>query len=367
MLLSQGHRLLILNAEVRFLAWLVAAAILSIPFSKWPGGSWESFNGLYSKSIILFVLVATLLVSFKRFHQLLWAISLFAAFNAGMGIRRYLAGDFYSHNRILGGASGIASNPNDLALVLNLTIPFIGYLYMTSRSRSGKAILAGFFALAVVGIVVTYSRGGFLTLAVLLLWSIYVKPRRQRATALIRGAVMISLAVIALLTFAPAGYVERLSSTVDTSKDKEGSAQTRLALIEGSAEWILEHPLGAGLNMHTLALQEKGLGWIAVHNVYLQYAADLGIIGVSLFVVILCKLVMSMRRIRLRASGTDRRLAALASATEVSLGGFHSGRDVLSGCLSLLFLHHCGHRGGGKRTGATASQKWKRVLSEAID
>ena len=84
----------------------------------------------------------------------------------------------------------------------------------------------------------------------------------------------------------------------------------------------MEHPLGAGLNMHTLALQEKGLGWIAVHNVYLQYAADLGIIGVILFIVILCKLIVSMRRIRLRTQGADRRLAALASATEVSLGAF---------------------------------------------
>ena len=35
-LLSQGRRLLVLNAEVRLLGWLLAAAILSIPFSKCP-------------------------------------------------------------------------------------------------------------------------------------------------------------------------------------------------------------------------------------------------------------------------------------------------------------------------------------------
>ena len=324
-LLSQGRSLIVLHREMKLIVWLVAMAILSIPLSKWPGGSWESFSDLYSKSVIVFFLVAILLDSVKRFHQFFWAIAIFTAFNAVTGLNNYRTGNFLAYDRIFGGASGIASNPNSLALVLNLAIPFVGHCYVTSKAILGKMLAAGILAVSVAGIVVTNSRGGFLTLGALLLWFVYVKATRQGTGAFIRSLAMIIAVLVMLFAFGPEGYADRILSAFDTSMDKTGSADTRWRLMIGAAQSVMEHPLGNGLHMHNLVLQKNGLGWAGVHNVYLEYAADLGLIGGTLFVVILWKLLASMRRIGSSPTDAGSPVFSLAGATEAALVAFAVG------------------------------------------
>src|SRR5438105_1403699 len=121
---AQGHRLTVMFPEVKLLLWLVAFAALSIPISKWPGGSFQFFIDQFSKSVIVFFLVANLLTSNARFRRFFWALAIFSAFNAGVGIKDYLTGTFVIYDRIVGAYAGITSNPNDLALSLNLAVPF---------------------------------------------------------------------------------------------------------------------------------------------------------------------------------------------------------------------------------------------------
>jgi acyl dehydratase len=62
---------------------------------------------------------------------------------------------------------GLTANPNDLALMLNLTIPLVIALFLAAERWAAKALLGGILALAVVAVVVTFSRSGFLTLALI--------------------------------------------------------------------------------------------------------------------------------------------------------------------------------------------------------
>ncbi|MBK8277218.1 MAG: hypothetical protein IPK92_15710 [Nitrospira sp.] len=106
-------------------------------------------------------------------------MSVFAAFNAFQGTKHYVAGEVWKYGRVLGGASSIAGNPNDLALVLNLSIPFLFYLYETARSMRQRVLIVLLIGIDLGGIITSFSRGGFLTLVAIVLWTAWVVGKRK--------------------------------------------------------------------------------------------------------------------------------------------------------------------------------------------
>jgi hypothetical protein len=313
---TSGVRLSVMGPEVKLVLGIFALAVISIPMSKWPGGSFQFLIDQYYKSIVLFLLVANLLTSDKRFRQLLWAIAIFSAINGGLGLKAYFNGEFFAENRFKGGFSGIASNPNDLALTLNLALPFVWYLYKSSKSTFQRITAFGILCLSVITIVVTFSRGGFLTLMGLLLWVGLIKFKEHKPRVFLGGLLFL----VAFMVLTPEGYSTRIISIVDTKQDKTGSADARWESMKTAAQIAVEHPLGTGLNMNNLAIQEAGMGWNGVHTVYLEIACDLGLLAGFLYVWLLWKLFVGMRHIRLSAGKGN--VGSLAEATEGSLVAF---------------------------------------------
>ncbi len=110
---------------------------------------------------------------------------------------------------------------------------------------------------------------------------------------------MLALILAPLL---PRGYLDRLSTIADIQSDPTGSAQERWSDTRAALRFVAAHPLlGAGVGMNVLALNEaRGASWKNVHNVYLEYAVDLGLPGVvlcvALFALCLRATVEAMRR-----------------------------------------------------------------------
>ena len=299
--LGSGVRWTVMNREVRLILILMSIALISIPFSKWPGGSVEFFLDQYSKSIIVFFLVANVLTSFRRYRTFLWTIGIFSAFNAVLGIKNYLSGSFVlTDGRVLGGVSGIASNPNDLALTLNLAIPFLVYLYSTAKSSRQRILVAVLIAINVGGIVISFSRGGFVTLVVFVLWTAWMCGQRQGMGIFIKTVAGMVVLALVLLLAGPEGYGSRIDSISDMDKDTTGSSQARWQGMVGAAQGMLAHPLGVGLHMNNLVLHDMGLGWLGVHNVYLELGAELGFPGLIVFLMLLYGLIASMKKVRIQ-------------------------------------------------------------------
>ena len=136
------------------------------------------------------------------------------------GISNFLSGAFMvvtpgvqaPVNRIKGYDAPLALNPNDLALLLNLMIPLGMALFLSSAQVIGCARrLLTLVALAAVAVILTFSRAGFLTLAVM--FAIYLwKLRRRPEAPWMWGALVLALACAPLL---PSGYADRLSTIVD--------------------------------------------------------------------------------------------------------------------------------------------------------
>jgi len=320
-LLRQGRRFTILGAEVKLMLWLVFFAVLSITHSMWPGGSFEVLSDTFIKSIIVFFLIANLLTTENRFRGFMWALALSAAFNALVGIQNYRTGSFMSGDRIEGGFSGLTSNPNDLALSLDLIIPFVWFLFLSSKSGIQKSFTGATVVISLACIVLTSSRGGAITFLVMFIWYCWNKTTGNRLGIVIGTVVLIGT----VLLVAPQGYFDRMASSVDFSKDKTGSANARWEITKAGFYQTFTYPFGVGLGMTGLLNHEEGRGWSAgVHNVYLQISTELGIIPAILFIVLVWKLIRNLKRIRSLPSNQGQ-LASLAEATECSLVGFAMG------------------------------------------
>ena len=315
--LSERRPLSIWGTEIKLIMWLVAFAIISIPFSRWRGGSYELLFDVYLKSVIVFFLIANIMTSERRLRGFLWALTIYCAINSLVGINDYRTGALYQ-GRIKGaGYSGLTANPNDLALSLNLIIPFMWYLIVTTHKRLPKMIAVGSLALSIMCIVITYSRGGAITLFSILLFFILTRSGKSLLPSLL-GAVFV---IAVIMSLAPEGYSDRLASTTDFSKD-DGSASARWQLMIIGLRQSIEHPFGVGLGMNDLIQFDQGLGWSEVHNVYLQISSELGIIPAVLFVILIWKLIVSMRKIKDADTKELGTYLVLARATQASLVAF---------------------------------------------
>jgi len=152
--------------------------------------------------------------------------------------------------------------------------------------------------------------------------SLTVTPPKSSSCAA-RKAVSMLLVALFSLPLIPSNYVERISTVTSVDSDPTGSSQARWRDIIAAGQFISQHPIiGAGLGMDVLALnQVRGAKWVQVHNVYLEYAVDLGIPGATLFLLLLYGVFKGVRasRKRLAQMPEHRDLFLLVEALETSL------------------------------------------------
>ena len=308
---------------VKYVALIVAWAVLTVPMSYWPGGSVAFLLDLYFKTVVVFLLLAHVVDSERRLRSIAWAMTLFAIPLAFTGVSNYLGGDFAGGNgRILGYQAPLTTNPNDLALTLNLILPLAIGLFLDSGRVLVKCVLLVAISLSVAGVIVTFSRSGFLTLAVVMAiygWKLVWRGR----TSLV--AVVLVLGIGAA-PFVPGHYWHRLATITDIEEDRSGSAQERWSDAVVAAQYAATHPLvGAGVGQGALAMnEERGARWLNVHNVYLQYAVELGVPGLVLFLLLF--------RASLRSALLAQRIAAYARASAL----FHLSEAVRVSLLAFV-------------------------------
>jgi O-antigen ligase len=329
---THGQPLTPMTREMWIVAALSSWAIVTIPWSYWPGGSVALLSDVYAKSLAIFWLLANTLDTPRRLRRVAWALTAMAAVVALVGVRHFLSGVFYrpgasqSVERVMGYGGPLTMNPNDLALTLNLLLPLAVALLLLARRPSARLALTAAIGLSVVAIIMTFSRAGFITLGatfLVYLWKFRGRPERRFMWGLIAGLVVIMLAGLPLL---PASYIERLDTITDIKADPTGSAEARWDDTFAALRLVQHHPIvGAGLGQNILALNSvRGARWTEVHNVYLEYAVDMGLPGLALFLVLLAHCLRATMLVQRDTAGREevRELFCLAEAVHVSLLAF---------------------------------------------
>lgn len=342
--LVHGRPVLVPASENVLIAGLLGWAVLTLPFSYWAGGSVDVLLGMYIKTLVVFWLLSHVINTVPRLQTIIWALSLMALPLALTALANFIQGNYVntgSGARIIGYQAPLTGNPNDLALTLNIILPLTVGLFLGVRRPALRAVLLTCIGLEAVAVIATYSRAGFLTLAVIFALYLWASVRRGRVQWIF-PALLLALAAQVLM---PTDYVARLGTITAIESDPTGSAQARWQDTMAAVKYVFSHPIiGAGLGMDELALNEmRGATWSEVHNVYLQYAVDLGLPGLLLFVFLL--------RASLKSAGRARHLAArqgaqmffhLAEGIRISLIAFAVGAFFHPVAYHLYFYYIAG-------------------------
>jgi O-antigen ligase len=326
------------NAETVGLLVFGLAILATVPFSVWPGGSFNLFTDTYLKLLAVFVLMMNTLTTPKRLQQITWLIVLCCGFIAARSVFDYAIGvNLVEGNRLAGPVSGIFGNPNDLAMNMVTFLPAAAVICMSrgfSRSKRLIAALASAFMLATI--VFTKSRGGFLGLAAVLVILLFLGRRVRPGFG--TAAVVI---VLCASPFMPSTFWERMQSIVNDQKDKEeftGTREARWTVMKEGMKTFAERPLtgiGAGQfqNYNPPGRREA---WRETHNAPIQVAAETGIVGLAAFVFLVVRAGFGARATRrllrkprkkdapdpLRAVMSDRDRNALNAHTVALTAGF---------------------------------------------
>jgi O-antigen ligase len=314
-----------LTPEMLICFALLTWAFTTVPLSFWPGGSIARLTDVYIKSVIVFWLLANVITTERRLRVLTAILMLCSVPLAATALKNFVNGVFIQDTnavaRIVAYDSAVTSNPNDLALMLNLLLPLSIARLLSAKTMLVKTLCIGVIVVNVIAIIVTFSRAGFLGLATIV--AVYLVRMIGRRGADRAWAVMILFAILSALPLAPSNYVDRLATVKSVESDPTGSAQTRWRDMAAAAQFVMGHPIiGAGLGMDILALnQVRGVDWVQVHNVYLEYAVDLGLLGAALFLLLLYRVFKRIRSSRKRLSDlpAHRDLFLLVEALETGL------------------------------------------------
>lgn len=299
--------------EVTLMAALFIFLCLCIPTATWEGNSFALVIDNFSKCIIIVMATLCTVDTAAQCRKIMGIETLAMLFMAAMAL---------GHPRVANRMYGVGvmfSDPNDFALYLCMILPFCVLFLLRARGLK-RLFWAGGTGLAILSIVDTFSRGGFLALCATLIALAWRFPGR------VRGVIVVGVlaACVAAASLSGSPYMNRLDTIIHPSNDKTESAQARQALFDRSIQITLEHPLlGVGPGDFEIVSGD----WHTTHNTFTQLSAEAGIPSLGLLLALLWCGFSNLRAAR-KAGGGD--VGPLAAAVECSLIGYVVGAVFLS-------------------------------------
>ena len=279
--------------QLAMLILLLPLIMLSAFFNGWGTGGFEQSQRLLVSSIIPFFLFCNLVATPKR-QRILMLICIISAlvmvanghiqqasfdgtFGIGIGGSTTVADDEMRITYL-----GFFNDPNDVGMFLVMNIPFVAYFY--SRSQFYTKIMMACAGIALVyGIYMTGSRGTLLS-------AIGVAA----AYFIIRRAS--TMLIIFLAVFAP--FAGTLITSFGGLGAGDGSVEGRLDAWYAGIGMLLGNPI-FGVGMGNFVEEHIRVA----HNSYIHVAAELGVLGYSLWGgVLTLNMLASYRLVRQTAA-----------------------------------------------------------------
>ncbi|MGH9932730.1 MAG: O-antigen ligase family protein, partial [Pyrinomonadaceae bacterium] len=297
--------------EVKLAVALLLTGLLSIPLALDPTRAFQSTVEFF-KVIVMFIVMVNVVRTEKRLQWLIFLVLFVSCVLSLAALNDYAHGNLAMEGRRIAGLiGGLFSNPNDLALHLVTMIPISLALFLGSRGALKKTLYLICSLVLMVGMVVTFSRGGFLGFVCVIAFLVWKVAPRNRV---LFGVVALTLLMLAV-ALAPGAYRSRLATTSDDS------ALARTDELKRSILVAARHPLfGVGMDNYILYSNTNK----ATHNAYTQVAADMGMVAFVLYVWFLVSPFNRLRRIE-AATRTNKRqppVYYLAIGLQASLCGY---------------------------------------------
>ena len=264
--------------EVNLVLLFALTGLLSIPLAIDPSPAWNDFSGTFIRGIATFIVIINVVRTEGRLKALLFVAVATAVMLSFQAMNSYRLGLMTVEGyRAAGVGSGIFANTNDMALHLVTMLPISIAYFFGSRAGLWKVIHALCATIMIFGIFLSYSRGAFIGMLVVLGF-FALKLRRGSKLQL---TLLLVGAFAAIVVLAPTGYGSRLLTIFMPGLDSSGSADSRRGELFRSIYVALRHPLlGIGMGNYQPNMSYRGL---VTHNSYTQVAAEMGITAMVLY------------------------------------------------------------------------------------
>lgn len=304
-------------------ALLVAATLLSIPFSGAPLGSF--FVALQLLTLVgTFVFLSRACTDDGLRRKVSACLVSVAAYISIVGIGQVAFPGFGVGFQAEGGsgiafaasrATGFFENPNTFGVMLVLCAVIALETAMSSTSIRKSLPWIAAFILMVVGIELSYARAAYVGLAVGVLTLLAIRAPRTRATAVVVTSALALLVASAVLT----GAVDRGFSV--TSLTADSSSMDRLYLSQASVQMFRDNPwTGIGVGEFKSAYPGYRDSRVTVspvtdpHQSLFSIPAETGLIGLVAEVVLLVSLVWTLLRARQAVVARSAAVAGVAAS-----------------------------------------------------
>jgi len=249
----------------------------------------------YFKAILLALLLAGCLVSESDIKTITIYCLVGLVIGSLFSLYQYITGQYVIQNIYIQRAAGLRTDPNDTAMLLVTGIPLGLYWLFNTKKNITKLLCVGVILLILFSIMLTGSRGGFVTLLIIGLGFYIRKPT-------IGATVLGGLLIVFMIALAPKTFVDRIETLV-TGQEKHGgkSMNNRLELQMTGIKLFLDNPvIGVGPGNFGLAyIQDKKPGYTpskgsdfshsygVAHNMHLEMFVETGLFGGLLFELIM--------------------------------------------------------------------------------
>ncbi len=228
--------------------------------------------------------------------------------------------------------------PNPFAAFLLLVIPLELSRLVHAESRRDVAAHGAMLVLLGVPFVLTYSRGAWLVLVAILPVAAVLSQPRSRVVALIRvalaGVVVAGFVILltrgAALSSSPQAVVGRVVSVANAS---DNSIQGRFHFWRSGLAIFRDNPLlgtGPRTYAYVSAKYQRDVRYFASdpHSLYVQMAAEMGVLGVAALAVLLFFAASLCVRTLRRSRGTEEYPVVVGICLGLAAFFLHSGIDM---------------------------------------
>jgi O-antigen ligase len=297
------------------LFWAAAYGLWALASGLWTTSTAGTVYQLSSLSIAVVYMLAfaSLIESRRDLERVVWVIAIaslvFGLLSAQRATEAIGLGQVFDQNR----AQGALGDANAFAATELFALPLVLALAGQVRNRWLQLVLYATFFVAVASILKSVSRGGLVGLVVLLILLAVVparvlfRTRRNKAIALL--VVAFGMAALSVRYAAPVS--RRVQETFSPTHRGANTGSGRTFLWSAAWSSVEERPfLGLGYGgfrpaSNQLLLSTPGVdlevygpkpGGHPVHNTYLGSIAELGILGLILYLGLLVSTAETLRR-----------------------------------------------------------------------
>jgi len=306
--------------------WFYAAYLNATHEPLFAGHIADSQLELIRVSKILLMTFVIMLVTTSE-KRLRWVFLVTALSFGVLALRGAVFGLATGGNfRVFGPPDSFLTDNNGFALALNMCLPTFYLFGRVKKQKLLRCALKIAFACGVLCVILSYSRGGFLGLVVvltLLAW---------RSKYRVVGVALLAVIALAVVSFAPPQWSNRMNTLRQEGVD--GSAQQRLVGWGTTWNFVQDYPVmgGSFYVLPDVSVFQKyktrnlpgGFESTGPHSIYFQVLGEQGFMGFVIYfgLVISCFVTLVSLRRRTRRSPELSWMGFYADIILISLTGF---------------------------------------------